>query len=90
MVAKRESTEIHRETERCENKVISRTRRSLLGILNRIGMGKSSPSLKLVLESAAFPSRSDEVCPDEDVSGEQHAEDELEEKDELLESFSAG
>ena len=52
--------------------------------------GNSSTRLKIGLEPAVPPSRNDEVGPDEDVSGKQHTEDELEEEDELLENSSVG
>jgi len=52
--------------------------------------GNSSTRLKIGLEPAVLPSRNDEVGPDEDVSGKQHAKDELEEEDELLDSSRVG
>jgi hypothetical protein len=42
------------------------------------------------LELAVPPGRDDEVGPDEDVSGKQHAEDKLEEEYELFEGLSIG
>ena len=58
--------------------------------MNRNRRGNGSPSLKLGRDPAVPPSRKDEVGPDEDVSGKQHAEDELEEEDELIEGSSVG
>jgi len=61
---------------------------SRLDVLNRNRRGNNSTSLNLGLEPAVFPSGEDEVGPDKDVSGKQHAENELEEEDELLKSLS--
>jgi len=69
---------------------LENTTRSRLNALNRSRRGNCSTGLKLDLEPAIPPSRNNEVGPDEDISGKQHAEDELEEEDELFESLRVG
>ena len=77
--------------ERCEKqRHLENTARSRLNTLNRSRRGNCSTDLKLDLEPAIPPSRNNEVGPDEDISGKQHAEDELEEEDELFESSRVG
>jgi len=54
--------------------------RSRFDVLKKRGRGAS-------LKIAVPPSRKDEVCPSEDVSGEHHADDDLEQEDEFFESL---
>ena len=78
--------QIYRKTERCEKQRVQLR----LDVPNRNGRGSGNASLKFGLRYATLPSRNDEVGPDEDVSGKQHAGDELEEEDELLEGLGVG
>lgn len=72
-----------------ENKrYLEATTRSRLNVLGGSGRGSSSTGPLLGLQPAVLPRRSDKVDPDEDISGKQHAEDELEEEDEFSESLS--
>jgi len=76
------------ETERCESKGISRSRRSRFDVL-RSGKGSGScASLKLGLELAVPPGGEDEVDPGEDVSGQHHADDDLQQEGEFFEGLN--
>jgi len=75
------------ETENCESKGISRSRRLHFNVLGRSG---DSASLKLGLKFAVPPGGKNEVSPSEDVSGEHHADNDLEQEDELIERLKVG
>jgi len=53
-------------------------------------MGDNGASLKLGPEPAVPPSRNDEIGQDEDIPRKQHAENQLKEEHELLESLGVG